>query len=104
MNETVFLLPSLLAGIILGVIFFGGLWVTIQKGLRSKRTALIFAGSFIVRIAIILLGFYYVGQSSWQNMLVCLAGFLIARIMVTRFTQKKYHSENSLRKEVRHET
>ena len=35
-NEIINMLPSLVAGVILGIIFFGGLWLTILKGLRSK--------------------------------------------------------------------
>ncbi len=89
MNEIIGLLPALLTGVLLGIIFFGGLWFTVRLGLRSKMTALIFTGSFIVRMAIILLGFYYIGASSWQKMLVCLGGFLIARVVITRITLKQ---------------
>lgn len=105
MNELINTLPSLLAGIILGVIFFGGLWLTIQKGLRSKNSALIFVGSFIIRMAIILSGFYFVVQYGWKNMIVCLLGFLIARVAVTRMTKKMNQPTTvKLIKEAQHET
>lgn len=104
MNELINMLPSLLAGIILGLIFFGGLWLTIQKGLRSKNSALIFAGSFIIRIAIILSGFYFVVQYGWKNLLVCLLGFLIARIAVTRMTKRNHQPTIKFIKEAQHET
>lgn len=103
MNEVIGLLPALFAGVILGIIFFGGLWLTIQKGLRSKRSGLVFMGSFIVRMAIIVLGFYYVGADNWQKMLVCLGGFLLARIVITRITQKQILSRKTLIREVRDE-
>ena len=93
MNDILSLLPALLAGAILGIIFFGGLWLTIQKGLRSQKSALIFAGSFVIRMAITLLGFYYVGENSWQKLLVCLAGFIITRTVITRITQKNNYSK-----------
>lgn len=104
MNEVLYLFPALVAGLILGVIFFGGLWLTVRKGLRSKKAALIFIGSFIFRMTIILLGFYYVGGDSWQRMLVCLAGFLIARTVITRIKQKDKQSKQELIKEVGNET
>ena len=104
MNEIINLLPALFAGIALGVIFFGGLWFTIQKGLRSKKSALIFTGSFIIRLVIIVSGFYFVGGNNWQKMLVCLAGFLIARIVITRYTQKNNPSKTRIIKEVTNET
>jgi F1F0 ATPase subunit 2 len=103
MNEIISMLPSLIAGGILGIIFFGGLWLTIQKALHSKKAALLFVSSFVTRIAIILTGFYYVCQHSWQKMLICLAGFLIARTIITRVTQKNNHSKITLIKEVSNE-
>ena len=88
MNEIVSLLLALLAGIGFGILFFGGLWLTVRKGLNSKSPTLIFMGSLILRVAIVVVGFYYVGANSWQRMLVCLLGFLIARMAITRMTNK----------------
>ena len=102
-NEIISMLPPLIAGGILGIIFFGGLWLTIQKALHSRKAALLFVSSFIIRMAIALAGFYYVSQHSWQKMLVCLAGFLIARTIITRATQKNSHSKVRLIKEVSNE-
>lgn len=87
-NEVVNLLPALLAGIGLGVLFFGGLWLTVKNGLGSDKARLIFALSFIVRLAIVLAGFYFVGAGNWKKMVVCLVGFLFARIVITRLTKK----------------
>ncbi|MBA6151398.1 ATP synthase subunit I [Gelidibacter maritimus] len=88
LNDILNLLPAVLAGILLGAIFFGGLWLTVNKGLGSKKPTLIFFASLILRMAIILVGFYFVGGDSWQKMLACLVGFLIARIVVTNVTKK----------------
>lgn len=88
MNDILSLVPAVLAGILLGIIFFGGLWFTVNKGLGSKRATLIFFGSLIIRMAIILTGFYFVGGDNWQKMLACLVGFLIARIVITNITKK----------------
>lgn len=104
MSEIINLLPALFAGIGLGVVFFGGLWLTIRKGLQSKKSGLIFTGSFIVRMTVILLGFYYVGANDWKKMLACLAGFLLARIVITRYTKKQEQLKTTLMKEVANET
>lgn len=89
MNDIIiYFLPVLLAGGALGIIFFGGLWLTVKKGLRAKQPGLIFIFSFVLRMAIVLAGFYYIGAGSWQKLVICLAGFLIARFAMTRFTQK----------------
>lgn len=76
--------PALLAGMLLGAVFFGGLWWTAKKGLASPRPALWFVGSLLLRTAVALGGFYLVSGGRWQPLLVCLAGFMVARIIVTR--------------------
>lgn len=104
MNEVMGLLPAMVVGVILGVLFFGGLWLTIHLGLRSDKTALIFTGSFILRVAITLLGFYFVGADSWQKLLVCLGGFLLARLVVSHVHLKNNKTKNTMIKEVSDET
>jgi len=87
MNETLSLVLTLVAGVLLGAIFFGGLWWTVQKGLSSKRSALWFFGSLLLRTSIALAGFYFVSRSHWERLLLCLLGFVIARLIVTRLTR-----------------
>ena len=47
MNETLSLVLALVAGVLLGAIFFGGLWWTVRKGVSSKQPALWFFGSLL---------------------------------------------------------
>jgi F1F0 ATPase subunit 2 len=72
---------------LLGALFFGGLWWTVLKGLTSPRPALWFLGSMLLRTGITLSGFYLVSGGDWQRLLACLAGFVIARLVVTRLTR-----------------
>jgi F1F0 ATPase subunit 2 len=85
MNETSAIVGALLAGVVLGMIYFGGLWWTIRKGLSSKRPAVWFIGSLLLRTTIALAGVYLVSSGHWQRMLACLAGLFLARAFVTRF-------------------
>ena len=87
MNETVSLVPALLAGVLLGAMFFGGLWWTVRKGVSSKQPAFWFFGSLVLRTSIALAGFYFVGRGHWERLLVCILGFVIARLIVTRLTR-----------------
>ncbi len=87
MNETLRLMLALATGVLLGAIFFGGLWWTIQKGVSSKWSALWFFGSMLVRTSMVLAGFYFIARGHWQRLIVCLIGFVIARFIVTRITQ-----------------
>ena len=79
----------LAVGLTLGILFFGGLWFTVKKALTSKKPALWFVGSLILRLGITLLGFYYITMEDWRRLLLCLFGFLIARFMVMRYTKHK---------------
>lgn len=87
MNDPILLTMALLVGMVLGALFFGGLWWTVRRGLASPRPALWFASSLLLRLGIVLTGFYVVGGTDWRRMVACLAGFLLMRILVLRFTR-----------------
>jgi F1F0 ATPase subunit 2 len=86
MNNNFFLILAFIAGTALGIFFFGVLWFTVKKLVQSKRPALWFLGSLILRVGITLTGFYFIAHGSWQRMLVCLLGFITARFIVIRLT------------------
>src|SRR5450759_4117968 len=46
---------ALIAGIMLGAIFFGGLWWTVRKGVSAKHPAFWFFYSMLLRTCIVLL-------------------------------------------------
>ena len=73
-------------GLLLGVVFFGGLWWTAQRGLHSRYAALWFSLSMLLRTGVTLLGFVLVAHGSWSRLAICLAGFAVARLIVTRLT------------------
>jgi len=86
--NNIFALPvSLVAGVFLGLFFFGGLWWTVQKGLTSRQPALWFLGSTLLRTGVAVASFYFVSHGDWQRLLSCLLGFFIARMAVTRMTR-----------------
>jgi F1F0 ATPase subunit 2 len=87
MNDTVSLVLALVTGVLLGAMFFGGLWWTVQKGISSKRSALWFFGSLLLRTSIALAGFYFIAHGHWERLVMCLVGFVIARPIVMRLTR-----------------
>ena len=86
-TEAVTLVLAWAAGGTLGAIFFGGLWWTVRKGTASKRPALWFIGSLLLRTSVVLVGFYFVSNGDWQRLLPCLFGFVMAQLVVTRLTR-----------------
>jgi F1F0 ATPase subunit 2 len=89
MSETLMMTVALLAGVLLGALFFGGLWWTVRKAVTAKHPALWFIGSSLLRTAVVLAGFYLVARGDWKKSLFCLLGFVIARFVVLRFTRSK---------------
>ena len=83
MNEMLTLVLALVTGVLLGAIYFGGLWWTVQKVVLSKWSALWFLGSLLLRTSIALSGFYFVAGGHWERLLACLLGFVMARLIVT---------------------
>ena len=75
---------SLLWGAILGLIYFGGLWLTVRRVTTGKHQAIVMLGSFIIRNALMVIGFYPVIRQGWQYALICLAGIIIIRFILIR--------------------
>jgi F1F0 ATPase subunit 2 len=102
MNETAVLVLMGGTGVLLGVLFFGGLWWTVRRGLASKRPALWFLSSLLLRTGIVLAGFYFVSGGRWDGLLACLAGFVIGRFIVTRLEVRPIEHQHSPVKEPAH--
>lgn len=95
MNEWIALAGALLVGILAGGLFFGGLWYTVKKGITLKNPSLLFLGSFLLRTLATLALFYYVSAGSWQRLLVCTTGFLLARLIVLYLTRTPETTETT---------
>jgi len=102
--EVLNLISALVAGLLLGVFFFGGLWWTVQKGLSSRQPALWFFGSLLLRTGIAVAGFYFASGGQWDRLLMCLLGFFIMRRIVTKLTRLPEDDSNQLTKEAGHAT
>lgn len=102
MNETLSLMLALVAGGLLGAIFFGGLWWTVQKGVSSKQPALWFFGSMLLRMSIALAGFYFVFGGHLERLLLCLLGFVMARLVVTWLTRPSGENQTRSTQEASH--
>ena len=87
MYEMVTLVPALMGGVALGILFFGGLWWTVQKGVHSERPASWFFTSFLLRTTLVMAGLYYISSGHWPRLLVCLLGCIIGRLIVMRLSR-----------------
>lgn len=87
MSEMFSVILILLAGVLLGTLFFGGLWWTVQKVVFSTQPALLFVCSLVLRTVVTVAGFCLVSRGDWRRLLSCVFGFLVARALVTWFTR-----------------
>lgn len=93
MHELTMWLLATAVGVALGVIFYGGLWWTVRKGVGSPQPALWFLGSLLLRMALVAGGLVLVGGGDWRRMLLCLFGMAIGRVAVTRMTRANTHPD-----------
>lgn len=80
------LLP-VVGGAVLGLIFYGGLWWTVRRAATFQRPGLSMLAIMLLRMGITLGGFYLVAGGELQRMLLCLFGFVLARVAVTWCTR-----------------
>jgi F1F0 ATPase subunit 2 len=96
------LLAAWAAGVLLGAMFFGGLWWTIRKGVSSQRPALWFLGSLMLRMSIAVTGFCVASGGHGGRLLLCLLGFVMASFCVTRLTRPSGDHHVRARQEAGH--
>lgn len=72
------------AGLLIGLFFFGGLWLTLRLCLERPRAGLWFSLSLLLRVILSCVGIYFVAAPSPLRLLVCTLGFIVARIVLTK--------------------
>ena len=75
-------MAEFLIGIILGGVFFGGLYWTVQRLDGVQNPSALFLVSFVLRMAILVAGLYYVSGSGYQSVLLTLLGILVIRYIM----------------------
>jgi len=75
---------ALAAGMGLGSLYFGGLWLTVRRAAQSRLGGPGLLASLLLRLALIAVGLYLVAGHRWQDYLAALLGILAARGYWTR--------------------
>lgn len=90
MNPLVILALAWFAGVGLGLVYFGTLWLTIRQLPSSRSPTLLLVSSYVVRTVVVLAGFYLVMGGHWERILTCLVGFIMARFwLVSRIQPQR---------------
>jgi F1F0 ATPase subunit 2 len=101
MIAAVTLVTSLGGGAVLAAVFFGGLWWTVRRGVRSPRPALWFLCSMTVRTSVVLAGFFFATARPLEWLFPCLVGFMVLGLFATWRTRSGEAASASVG-EIRH--
>lgn len=84
MSEAPYVALALVAGAALGLFYFGGLWLTLQRVGQSRHPAAFALASFFGRTVVVVAGIYLVASASWRRIAACLLGFVVVRGLMIR--------------------
>jgi F1F0 ATPase subunit 2 len=96
MNDFLALTISLAGGFGAGVIFFGGLWLTVRRLDRLRYPGVVFLLSSVARLALVLAVFWWLSRDGLPQLALCLTGFIIARFVLIRTVRKSAPAEPPL--------
>jgi len=71
-------------GSLLGLMYFGGLWLTLRRLTEVKHQTIWVLGSLAIRNVLAVVGFFPVVKLGWHYALICLLGFILVRYIWVR--------------------
>ncbi len=75
---------SLIWGVLLGLFYFGGLWMTLKYISRLKNPKSFMVLSFVFRMVLVLVGFWFIVWLNPVAFMLAFPAFLITRVILTR--------------------
>ena len=93
-NEIIQYLLAVSAGILVGILYFGGLYYTLRRVTSGKGGALFTVFSFIVRLAV--LGAVLAGIAlawGWPQLLAAGAAAILVRVVMARRIKSRLKAE-----------
>ena len=78
------MIPRFIFGVLLGIFFYGGLWLTVRCLAKTRHPFAVTLGSLLLRTAVTMAGFVAITAHHWQNALMALAGFTAVRLLLPR--------------------
>jgi F1F0 ATPase subunit 2 len=84
MVKVVILFLAFTAGLVLGAFYFVALWRTVKRLPETPHPVRLMLGSFALRMAVALVGFYIVMSGHWERLAMALMGFIFMKVILTR--------------------
>jgi F1F0 ATPase subunit 2 len=89
MSEAYHLIFAFAAGMALGAFFTLNLWSVVQKMTDEQTPWYVMYGNFVLRMSVVVLGFYLVMGGRWERMITTLLGFVLMRELLVRRLGRK---------------
>lgn len=83
------MLISFLGGLILGVLFFGGLYMSVNRLTSVSSPALMMLISTMLRMAMLLAGVYLLLRGELKNGIAALVGIVVAKFVSVYLVRKR---------------
>lgn len=89
MSVLLVLLIIFITGVLVGLVFFWGLWKTVHKLNQVRYPAVLILGSLVLRFCLVLIALYLLAQKgSWEHLLVAAIGFALSGLLFIYRTQR----------------
>lgn len=85
MTKAGYVIIAFIAGSLMGVFFFAGLWWTIMRGRRAPRPQVFFWRSLSIRTGAVLLALYYTTSMELGGVVAYLSGLVLVRTILLRY-------------------
>jgi F1F0 ATPase subunit 2 len=86
-DDPVYFIAAFAAGLVLGTLYMGSLWLVLRRLPRVRHPAFWLLGSAAFRIGALLAAWYGISGGRWEGLLACVAGFLLVRFAATRIVR-----------------
>lgn len=85
MGEVVGLVLALASGTLLGIFYFGTLWIVVRRLDHRAWPAVWLGVTGVLRLAVVLALFALLVGPRWERLIAALIGFLAVRVVLTRW-------------------
>jgi F1F0 ATPase subunit 2 len=82
-----------LAGAFLGILYFGGLWWTIQRISQAGQSVWLLAVSFILRTVLVIGGFFIITDGKLERLAISMLAFFVTRFVFIRYFSPERNDE-----------
>jgi F1F0 ATPase subunit 2 len=79
----IILTAAFAAGIALGAFYFIALWQTVRRLSQTTSPVRLMLTSFLLRMAVLLAGLYFVMGGHWERLALAMLGFIVMRKILT---------------------